>query len=155
MTSARGFGPPKPARKKKKVSAGAKRRQEAASKYDEMKGSGFPEFNIFVRDRDKPKQWIPVGSVAVKRSAAISAAIFQNEDELLKGAFRLYPRLAKKRENLEYGYRLKDELYADEPITVAAPPPTKAVGNLANKVKGGLGKLARKYLEWNDRRQAG
>ena len=133
MASAQGFGPPKP---KKKSTSGTKKRQAAAAEYESMKADGLPEFNIYIRDRQKPKNWFPVGSVAVKRSSAIDAAIYQNEEDLLKGAFRLFPRLAKARESLDYGYRLKGELYADEPITVAKPPAPKQALNLAKKVGG-------------------
>ena len=133
MASAQGFGPPKP---KKKGTSGTKKRKQAAAKYEDMQSEGLPEFDIFIRDRHKPNNWFPVGSVAVKRSSAIDAAIYQNEDELLKGALRLFPRLAKSRESLEYGYRLKDKLYADEPIAIAQPPAPKKALNLAKKVGG-------------------
>ncbi|MEM9535526.1 MAG: HHL1-like protein [Cyanobacteria bacterium P01_A01_bin.3] len=141
MASAQGFGPPKP---KKTVSKGAKQRKAAAAKYETMQDEGLPEFNIYVRDRNKPKNWFPIGSVAVKRSSAIDAAIYQNETELLKGAFRLFPRLAKSRESLEYGHRLKDELYADEPITVAKPPVPKQAQNIAKAVGGWVQSLVGK-----------
>ena len=53
--------------------------------------------------------WNPVGGIAVPRSSsedvALSMAIFQNEDDLLKGAFRSYPFLKKSEEKFEYGYR--------------------------------------------------
>jgi len=97
------------------------KRQVAANKYDEMKDKGLPEFNIFVRI--KGKQWVPAGSMAVERSNLISRAIFQQETELLKGAVRLYPVLRKFKDDLEYGYRLKE--FPDEEITVAVlPEPT-------------------------------
>ncbi|MGK7912343.1 MAG: HHL1-like protein [Synechococcus sp.] len=133
MASAQGFGPPKP---KKTVSKGTKKRKAAAVKYENMRDEGLPEFNIYIRDRNKPKNWFPVGSVAVKRSSAIDAAIYQNEAELLQGALRIFPRLAKFRNSLEYGYRLKDELYADEPITVAKPPMPKQALNFAKTIGG-------------------
>ncbi|MEN9245387.1 MAG: DUF6523 family protein [Thermostichales cyanobacterium SRBZ-1_bins_19] len=65
---------------------------------------------------------MPVGEMAVKRSSQISQAIFANEAELLKGALRLYPKLSKIKDRLEYGYKLKDPLYEDEPIQVAVRP---------------------------------
>jgi len=100
------------------------KRQEAASKYDEMKGKGLPEFNIFIRI--KGKEWVPAGSMAVERSNQISRAIFQQEAELLKGAVRLYPILRKFKDNLEYGYRLKE--FPDEEVTIAVLP-TPTVGD--------------------------
>ncbi|WP_017325858.1 HHL1-like protein [Synechococcus sp. PCC 7336] len=131
MAEQKGFGQSKPHKKK---SASTQKRKAAATQYDKMQSQGLPEFNIYIRDRNKPQNWLPVGSVAVKRSAAIDAAIFQNEAELLKGAFRLFPRLAKRREQLEYGYRLKDELYADEAIQVAVRPVPNAVQKLTQMV---------------------
>ncbi|WP_434687356.1 HHL1-like protein [Pseudanabaena minima] len=105
-------------KKKKKA---PNKHQVAASKYDEMKDKGLPEFNIFIRI--KGKEWVPAGSMAVERSNLISRAIFQQEAELLKGAIRLYPILRKFKDNLEYGYRLKE--FPDEEITVAVlPEPT-------------------------------
>lgn len=105
-------------KKKKKA---PNKHQVAASKYDEMKVKGLPEFNIFIRI--KGKEWVPAGSMAVERSNLISRAIFQQEAELLKGAIRLYPILRKFKDNLEYGYRLKE--FPDEEITVAVlPEPT-------------------------------
>jgi len=102
----------------KKKPKAPNKHQVAANKYDEMKSQGLPEFNIYIRI--KGKEWVPAGSMAVERSNQISRAIFQQEAELLKGAVRLYPILRKYKENLEYGYRLKD--FPDEEITVAVVP---------------------------------
>jgi hypothetical protein len=111
--------------KKKKQTTN--KHQVAANKYDEMKDKGLPEFNIFIRI--KGKEWVPAGSMAVERSNQISQAIFQQEDALLKGAVRLYPILRKYKENLEYGYRLKQ--FPDEEVTIAVlPEPT-----IGDKVK--------------------
>jgi hypothetical protein len=97
------------------------KREAAASQYDQMKDKGLPEFNVFIRI--KGKEWVPAGSMAVERSSQISQAIFQQEAELLKGAIRLYPILRKFKDNLEYGYRLKE--FPDEEVTVAVlPDPT-------------------------------
>ena len=115
-TKASGFGQVSGQPKKKKKASN--KREVAASKYDEMKGKGLPEFNIFIRI--KGKEWVPAGSMAVERSNQISRAIFQQEAELLKGAVRLYPILRKYKDNLEYGYRLKE--FPDEEVTVAVMP---------------------------------
>jgi len=116
-TKATGFASGSQKKKKKTPN----KREVAASKYDEMKDKGLPEFNIFIRI--KGKEWVPAGSMAVERSNLISRAIFQQEAELLKGAIRLYPILRKFKDNLEYGYRLKE--FPDEEITVAVlPEPT-------------------------------
>jgi hypothetical protein len=116
-TKASGFGQVAGQPKKKKKTPN--KHQVAASKYDEMKGKGLPEFNIYIRI--KGKEWVPAGSMAVQRSNQISRAIFQQEDSLLKGAIRLYPILRQYKQNLEYGYRLKE--FPDEEVTVAVLPP--------------------------------
>ena len=55
---------------------------------------------------------MPVGGLAVPRSnsvdTAVSMAIFNNEDELLKGAFRRFPKLKTSKDKFEYGYRLRE-----------------------------------------------
>ena len=116
-TKATGFASGSQKKKKKAPN----KHQVAANKYDDMKDKGLPEFNVFIRI--KGKEWVPAGSMAVQRSNQISQAIFQQEAELLKGAIRLYPVLRNFKDNLEYGYRLKQ--FPDEEITVAVlPEPT-------------------------------
>jgi hypothetical protein len=56
----------------------------------------------------------------VNRSNQINQAVFEQEQELLKGVFRLFPKLRKHQNNLEYGHRLKE--FKDEPIQVAVRP---------------------------------
>ncbi len=124
MTTQTGFGkvqPQKQTAKKNKT-----KRVAASQKYNEMKKSGVPEFNIYIRIKGQ-KQWLPAGSMTVNRSSLINQALFQQEDELLKGAFRLFPKLRKHQSELEYGYRLKE--FNDEPITLATRPEATA-GNL-------------------------
>ncbi len=133
----KGFGP-SPDPQKKKASPGAQKRKAASKQYDKLRDEGLPEFTIFVRLPDKPDNWLPVGSVAVKRSSAINAAIFQNEEDLLKGAIRTFPRLAKHRDELEYGYRLKDKQFADEPIQLAVRPTPSVVQQAVEKARGWL-----------------
>jgi hypothetical protein len=117
MKTSTGFGkvePPKPKAEKNKA-----QRTAANQKYEEMKSSGLPEFNIYVRIKEK-ENWIPAGSMTVDRSSKISLAIYQQEKELLKGILRLCPKLRPYQDQLEYGYRLKQ--FNDEAIAVAAPP---------------------------------
>lgn len=122
MTS-KGFGSRRQdPRNQKAPSKSASQRQAAAQQLDDYKKQGLPLFNVYVRLPEKPQNWIPVGEIAVKRSSQISQAIFANEAELLKGALRLYPKLSKVKDKLEYGYKLKDKLYEDEPIQVATRP---------------------------------
>lgn len=123
MATQTGFGkvqPQKQTAKKNKV-----KRTVASRQYDEMKKSGMPEFNIYVRIKGQ-KNWFPAGSMAVNRSSQINQALFQEEEELQKGVFRLFPKLRKHQSELEYGYRLKE--FNDEPITVATHP-TASAGN--------------------------
>jgi hypothetical protein len=143
MTTPAGFG--KKVHQEKKQSQGTSKREQASKKYDEFKSSGLPEYEIYMRVKDK-KPWFPVGAIAVKRSNQINAAIYGNEEELRKGAFRLFPILKKNQDNLEYGYRLKE--YKDEEIELAQRPATKmsnvvqqAVGQLGDKI-GSLFKKA-------------
>ncbi|HEY9668921.1 MAG TPA: HHL1-like protein [Coleofasciculaceae cyanobacterium] len=117
MTTQIGFGtvqPKKQAAKKNKA-----KRAAASRQYDDMKKSGMPEFNVFVRVEGQ-KNWFPVGSMTVNRSSQINKAVFDQQEELLKGAFRLFPKLRKHQNCLEYGYRLKE--FTDEPIELAIRP---------------------------------
>ncbi|MBF2029523.1 MAG: hypothetical protein IGS48_22635 [Oscillatoriales cyanobacterium C42_A2020_001] len=141
MASSTGFGKPKQAKQPSKT---ADKRVAASKQYDKMKSEGLPEFNIFIRVKDK-NNWFPVGSLAVNRSNQISRAIFEKEAELLQGAFRLFPVLRKSQNNLEYGYRLKE--FSDEPIQLAVrPEPGKdnplqgAIAQVQNAVSGLLKK---------------
>ena len=49
---------------------------------------------------------MPVGGLAVPRSnsvdTAVSMAIFNNEDELLKGAFRAFPKLKTSKDKMRF-----------------------------------------------------
>jgi hypothetical protein len=152
--AAKGFGkaaPPPPPSKKK--SEGAVKRDKAASDFDNLKKSGAPEYMVLIRTVDsagEPSKWYPVGGMAIPRSSsidqALSLAIFENEDDLLKGAFRSYPFLKKSTDKFEYGYRIKE--FEDDPIKVAskekaddasnpltqwcAPPGTPAPRHLAS-----------------------
>jgi hypothetical protein len=117
VTTQIGFGKVQP--KQKTAQKSKAKRVAAARKYDEMKKSGVPEFNIYVRIKGQ-QQWLPAGSIAVNRSNQINQAVFEQEQELLKGVFRLFPKLRKHQNNLEYGHRLKE--FKDEPIQVAVRP---------------------------------
>jgi hypothetical protein len=135
MTPNLGFGKPQAQPKPSKRST---ERTKAAKQLDTMRADGVPEFEIYVRVRDK-KPWYPVGAIAVKRSSRINDAIYANQEELLQGAFRLYPVLRKNQSNLEYGYRLKE--FKDEPIQLAEPPKAagvpviqQAIANLSDRV---------------------
>lgn len=115
---ATGFGKVEAPKTSTKSSA---KRTEASKQYDKMKTEGNPEFNIYIRIQGK-KNWYPVGSLAVNRTNKINQAIFDTEDDLRQGAFRLFPVLRKNQQQLEYGYRLKGSEFADEPIQAAVRP---------------------------------
>ena len=134
MTSNLGFGKDKP---QPKVSQRSTERAKAAQKFDSLKTDGVPEFEIYIRIKDK-KQWFPVGAIAVKRSTQINQAIFANQNELLEGAFRLFPILRKSQAQLEYGYRCKD--FKDEPIQLAVQP-QPGVAGVANGIQAAVGQL--------------
>lgn len=129
MATQTGFGKIQP--QQQTVKKNKAKRNAATQKYDEMKKSGLPQFNIYVRIQGQ-ENWFPVGSVAVNRSNQINHAIFDQKEELLKGALRLFPRLRKHQTQLEYGYRLKE--FNDEPIVLATPPQASPVNLIQSTV---------------------
>jgi hypothetical protein len=140
MTTHSGFGKPQ----SKPQSKRSTKRAEAAKQYDQMKADGVPEFEIYLRIRGK-KNWYPIGVIAMKRSNQINQAIFGSQEDLLQGAFRLYPVLRKHQQQLEYGYRLKE--YKDEPIQVAVPPQASQKAGLqtvVNQVKDRVAALLKR-----------
>jgi hypothetical protein len=141
MANQLGFGKPQP---QPKVSKRATERAVAAKQYDQMKADGTPDFEVYIRIQGK-KNWYPVGVIAVKRSNQISRAIFDSRDELLQGAFRLYPVLRKHQGQLEYGYRLKE--FKDDPIQVATQAQAQANGggqNILAQVKDRVAALLKR-----------
>lgn len=138
MTKNLGFGKPQA---KPKVSKRTVERRKAETQYERMKSDGTPDFEIYIRIRGK-KQWYPVGVVAVKRSSQINHAIFDSQDQLLQGAFRLFPILRKNQHQLEYGYRLKE--FKDEPIQVAVPPQSGGASNLLGQMKDRVASLLKR-----------
>uniref|UniRef100_A0A7S0Q2N3 Uncharacterized protein n=1 Tax=Coccolithus braarudii TaxID=221442 RepID=A0A7S0Q2N3_9EUKA len=130
----KGFGKKLNVQPKKKVlpSTTQVRRTKAADDFDKLKASGAPEYLVSIRTvGEKTSEWMPVGGIAVPRSssedAAVSMAIFNNEDELLKGAFRNFPRLKVSEDRFEYGFRLKD--FPEDPIKVASKEKTEVTTN--------------------------
>jgi Family of unknown function (DUF6523) len=137
MDKPTGFGKELPQEQKAKINK--EKRKEAHDKYEEMKKSGMPVFNIFVRLTDDPR-WLPAGSLAVERSSQIDGAIFQQEEELKKGALRLYPKLNKFGDRFEYGYQMRE--FADEEIKLAVRPIpgfAQKLGALVRQIKIKLG----------------
>lgn len=138
----RGFGD-KPA-VPRAATKGQKRREAAATRYDEMAAAGMPEYSIWIRLKDPPRPpgmeedeesppmpWLPVGSLSVPRSSQVAQAIYESEEDLLQGAYRLYPNMKKEAlDNLEYGYQLQE--YPDEEVRLAEKPVEGFMGNLRN-----------------------
>jgi hypothetical protein len=115
MMMAKGFGktPEKEVKAQKKAdkpkSEATQQRDKAAADFDALKNQGSPEYMVLIRELPEggePSKWYPVGGIAVPRSSsedvALSMAIFQNEDDLLKGAYRSYPFLKKSTAKFEY-----------------------------------------------------
>ncbi len=143
---ATGFGK---APEKPKVSKRAKERAKAAEQMDQMRSDGLPEYEVYIRIKDK-KQWYPVGAMAVKSSRQINRAIYDSQDDLLQGAFRIYPVLRKNKDRLEYGYRLKE--YGDEDIQVAVKPsltPSGGIGNVVGALGSSIGTMASSLFKRN------
>ncbi len=132
MPASRGFGQDKP---QPKVSQRSAERTKASKQYDTMKADGVPEFEVYMRSKNS-KNWFPVGAIAVKRTSLIHNAIYDNEAQLLQGAFRAFPILRKNRDNLEYGYRLKE--FKDEEIQLAVKPEPGVTG----AVQGAISKIS-------------
>lgn len=143
----KGFGE----QKAKTPSKAQKRREAAASRYDEMAASGAPEYSIWIRLKEPPRPegvskddpdfqempWLPVGSLSVPRSSQVSQAIFDAEEDLLQGAYRLYPNVKNEpMDNIEYGFQLKQ--FPDEDIRKAVRKET--TGPLAS-FQGWIDKL--------------
>ncbi|MBC7973311.1 MAG: hypothetical protein H7Z11_24830 [Verrucomicrobia bacterium] len=135
MATNPGFGKTQP---KPSISERAATRAEASKRYDKLKSEGIPDFEVYIRIQGK-KAWYPVGSIAVKRSDQINRAIFDSQDNLLQGAFRLFPILRKHQTQLEYGYRLKE--FKDEPIQLAVAPSPQ--GNA--KLQGAIAQVKARF----------
>lgn len=127
----KGFGKPAPKKVEEEKDIGTE-------VYERQAKRGVPEYNIFLRPNNGSEtDWVPVGSMTIPRDTPVSKAVFEVESELLKGTFKLYPKLrnyydSKKRDAgestskdsttlsgndvFEYGYILK--AFPDEEIKV-------------------------------------
>lgn len=112
----KGFGAPK------KVESPVEEKDAGTKTYEKQAKRGVPEYNIFLRPTNGTDgDWVPVGSMTIPRDTTVAKAVFEVEEELLKGTFKLYPKLKafydvrKDKEGIfEYGYCLK--AFPDEPI---------------------------------------
>lgn len=95
-----------------------------------MAAAGMPEYTVWMRlkevpdappgENEEPEEmpWLPVGCISVPRSSQVSKALFDAEEDLMKGAAKLYPNLQKQpRDNIEFGYQLRQ--FDDEEIRIA------------------------------------
>jgi len=137
-TGGQGFGkvqqqPPPQPKPRKRTDKGAVKRAQAATDFDKLKSTGAPEYMVLIRTvgDNGPSKWMPVGGIVVPRSSseeqALSIAIFNNEDDLLFGAYQAYPKLKNSTDKFEYGYRLKE--FPDDPVKVASKESTKVSDN--------------------------
>lgn len=116
----KGFG-----KAKEVVNADSEAEKDLGTKtYENQAKRGVPEYNIFLRPLNGTEtDWVPVGSMTIPRDTAVAKAVYEVEGELLKGTFKLYPKLKAfadvRGESIgmfEYGYCLK--AFPDEQITV-------------------------------------
>lgn len=122
----KGFGKPKP-----KVEV---EKDAGTLQYEKQAGRGVPEYNIFLRPSGGSEvEWVPVGSMTIPRDVKVSKAVYEVEAELLKGTFKLFPKLKlyyqtkseeTKANAFEYGYILKQ--FPDEEIKVIIRDEDKA-----------------------------
>lgn len=124
---AKGFGKEPDSKDiKARIPSGAeKARDAAAQRLEEMRAQGLPEFSVWVRlveEKTDPEQpdfpWLPVGSLCVPRSSSICKAIYDVEEDLVKGVYRLFPNMKGK--EFELGWQNKE--FTDEDIQVAKRP---------------------------------
>ncbi len=125
----KGFGTPKV--KEEKVED----KDAGTLTYESQAKRGVPEYNIFLRPTNgTEEEWVPVGSMTIPRDTTVAKAVFEVEEEMLKGAFKLYPKLkafwdvrADKVGVFEYGQCLK--AFPDEEIKVLVKEAPAQNGN--------------------------
>lgn len=126
VTQSKGFGTKKAPKETEVVE------KDAGTKtYESQAKRGVPEYNIWLRPiNGSDAEWVPVGSMTIPRNVQVEKAVFEVEQDLLKGTFKLYPKLKAfvsvrgDDKIFEYGYTLK--AFPDEPIKpLKRPDPTK------------------------------
>ncbi|GAB5035255.1 Hypothetical protein NocV09_02500130 [Nannochloropsis oceanica] len=120
--SFKGFGEKPTKKAPPPKTKGQLEREKYASAYDTLASKGVPEYAVYIKEAEAgEKDWKFVGSMAVPRNAKVDQAIYENEPNLVKGAFKLHPKLVgKEKAGFTYGYNLKK--FPDEPIKVAVKP---------------------------------
>lgn len=134
--ASKGFGTPKV--KEEKVDE----KDAGTLTYEAQAKRGVPEYNIFLRPTNgTEEEWVPVGSMTIPRDTTVAKAVFEVEEELLKGAFKLYPKLkafwdvrADKVGVFEYGQCLK--AFPDEEIKVLKKDVVAQNGNFLSNWLG-------------------
>jgi len=102
--------------------------------YKSQAKRGVPEYNIFMRPLNGSiEEWVPVGSMTIPRDTPVGKAVYDVEVEMLKGTFKLYPKLKAFAETratkdgkglFEYGYIMK--AFPDEEIKIIPSPESMA-----------------------------
>jgi hypothetical protein len=142
--STKGFGKPRESAPERPPSGAKAARDAAAERLDSMRQQGLPEFSVWVRlleEKETPDApdfpWLPVGSICVPRSGNIEKAIFDVEEDLMKGVYKLFPNMKGKEDQLQFGWQNKE--FTDEDIRVAVRP--SAFQSVVQKLLGKLPKL--------------
>ena len=113
----KGFGAPKQAKADE-----PEEKDAGTMTYEAQQKRGIPEYNIFLRPKGgEATDWVPVGSMTIPRDTKVGKAVYEVEDELLKGTLRIFPKLKAyyetrkdKGDCFEYGWCLK--AFPDEEI---------------------------------------
>lgn len=129
-TPSKGFG-----KAKEIIDESEEIKDTGSQTYDIQSRRGVPEYNIFLRPTNGTDgEWVPVGSMTIPRDASIEKAILEVEPQLLKGTFKVFPKLKafaefrKDKDTIfEYGYCLK--AFPDEPIKLVSREAPEKSGN--------------------------
>ena len=95
---------------------------------------------VFIRTVDAAgtaSDWNPVGGIAVRLNSeeqALAMAIFNNEDDLLKGAYRAYQKLKVTSDKFEYGYRMLSSRRPDQNRRPEATKKRQPAGDWFNQL---------------------
>jgi Family of unknown function (DUF6523) len=109
MGAKKGFGPEPEA--PREPSEKSKTRDAAGGRLESMRLKGMPEFSIWFRllefdpeapaDADAPEfPWLPIGSLSIPRSGDINKAIYNVEEDLMAGLYKLFPNAKGKEDKV-------------------------------------------------------
>jgi hypothetical protein len=84
-----------------------RQREKFSEAYESLAAKGVPEYAVYIRENGPSGtmdgDWKFVGSLAVPRNLKVSDVIYENEQNLLKGALKLHPRLKDRGAGYSYG----------------------------------------------------